>query len=656
MMKNRDRSDFSRGPVLAWVLALLVGWGKIAPVPVFAAFEDLGSGARAAGMGGVFAAVADDLHAYYYNPAGLARLERPQFGVSHSRLHLGLSDGSRLGASQIAFARPFAWGTPAVAFNEFSLTGLYGERSLYLSHGAVLWEGEGEALLGGLSLKHLTLSFDRPSEAANAMDLDKATGEADPVLSASPSRSALDFDAGILYNFGGRYSLGLAAEHLAEPDLAFSGSDQARLGRRYRLGLGYRVLWMNLASELRLGRGPGGGTDTEFGLAFERYFPTRRHGQWGLRGAFALGSRDRRELSAGAGYRINKVQFDYGFAMPFGTVSRTAGAHRLGLTFHFGAPTPEESRAKALAESLDRLKPLSPDYAYEFADLPAPMAGALDEAGYEAVRSSVAAGLYAEAYRALERQIAVRPSGVALVALAGRLEEVSRHFAELAEPREKWAGVLRQAIEDFLYGRDEQAALRASYALSLKGPDAALEAFLKRLEAVTGRKAVRAPAGSDLVRYLLEEVARLFKAGKLREAEGAARRALTLEPRHPRALAQLGSVLYLEHRPVQALAAWKAALKAETDLAERENLVFRMVQVEKRLAEDARRKEQALRDRPDPQALERLYQRGVETYLGGNWEKAARFFEKMLELDPENEKASRALERIARDAAGKALE
>lgn len=34
--KNRDRYNFFMGPVLAWTFALLLGWGKIVPVPIFA--------------------------------------------------------------------------------------------------------------------------------------------------------------------------------------------------------------------------------------------------------------------------------------------------------------------------------------------------------------------------------------------------------------------------------------------------------------------------------------------------------------------------------------------------------------------------------------------------------------------------------------------
>jgi hypothetical protein len=48
-----------------------------------ATFLRIGQGARAEGMGGAFTAVADDAHAVYWNPAGLAQITRRQLGLSH---------------------------------------------------------------------------------------------------------------------------------------------------------------------------------------------------------------------------------------------------------------------------------------------------------------------------------------------------------------------------------------------------------------------------------------------------------------------------------------------------------------------------------------------------------------------------------------------
>lgn len=66
-----------------------------------ASFLKLGAGARAGAMADAFTAVADDAFAAYYNPAGLARQERKQFGGAHSALFQGVSYQS------LVFAVPF---------------------------------------------------------------------------------------------------------------------------------------------------------------------------------------------------------------------------------------------------------------------------------------------------------------------------------------------------------------------------------------------------------------------------------------------------------------------------------------------------------------------------------------------------------------------
>jgi hypothetical protein len=51
-----------------------------------ASYLDIGVGARGLAMGGAYTALADDAHAVYWNPAGLARLEKREVAASHSEL------------------------------------------------------------------------------------------------------------------------------------------------------------------------------------------------------------------------------------------------------------------------------------------------------------------------------------------------------------------------------------------------------------------------------------------------------------------------------------------------------------------------------------------------------------------------------------------
>ena len=62
------------------------------PGTTSANFEKIGMGARAAGMGDAFAAVADDATAMYWNPAGLVLARGTEFSLTHTVWLQGISD------------------------------------------------------------------------------------------------------------------------------------------------------------------------------------------------------------------------------------------------------------------------------------------------------------------------------------------------------------------------------------------------------------------------------------------------------------------------------------------------------------------------------------------------------------------------------------
>lgn len=98
---------------ISLALALLLGAapGRAAET---AAFLDVGVGARGIGLGGAFTALADASSAVYWNPAGLARLDKREISVSHAELGLGTREDF------LAYAHPTARGTLAVAMTYLS--------------------------------------------------------------------------------------------------------------------------------------------------------------------------------------------------------------------------------------------------------------------------------------------------------------------------------------------------------------------------------------------------------------------------------------------------------------------------------------------------------------------------------------------------------
>ena len=73
------------------------GWGD---------FDDTGLGARAIGLGGAYTALADDIYALYYNPAGLAALSKAQCATEYGKLYMGLDDDSNISRSFLGYGHP----------------------------------------------------------------------------------------------------------------------------------------------------------------------------------------------------------------------------------------------------------------------------------------------------------------------------------------------------------------------------------------------------------------------------------------------------------------------------------------------------------------------------------------------------------------------
>ena len=281
-----------------------------------AQFLKLGSGARAGAMGDAFTAIADDGFAAYYNPAGLARLERSQLGGAHSALFSGVS------------------------YQTLSLVIPFGRAD---GRERVQTDSNRHAL--GLSIYYLGVG-----------DIERRTGDSTlPVGTFNSADSAYALSYAFAPN--DRLSLGVTGKYIHESIDAFSGSAMAAdLGVLYRLNphtgkpitvgasvrsLGKRIgyvssetdplpttvvvaaavaLTKGLTIDLDLGKARDSNAYGALGLE-------GRHGlSEGVTGAFRAGfNTSRRDngglsgLTAGAGLAFQKAAFDFAW-IPFGTL------------------------------------------------------------------------------------------------------------------------------------------------------------------------------------------------------------------------------------------------------------------------------------------------------------------------------------------------
>jgi hypothetical protein len=298
--------------------------------PVNAAFQDVNWGARPAGMGGAFTAIADDANAPLYNPAGLVQVQWNEVSAMYSQLFTGLSlysggDTVHLGQSYLSYvSKPIPHiGSLGLSWTSFSATHLYREDTLTLTYAKNVGDFIpvlGNSLAAGINFKYLRRGITLDSYTAN-----------DPVFKGGDTASAETVDAGLLYKpeegvLEG-WRLGLAGQNLTTPNVGFSAVDN--LPRTWRLGAAYQsrqVPW--LVPSLDVVR-RAGETDLQGGVESWLFQDTL-----GLRAGA-----NQQEGSAGISYyyAANKkfgLRLDYGVSIPY-YIAGTSGSQRLALTVYF---------------------------------------------------------------------------------------------------------------------------------------------------------------------------------------------------------------------------------------------------------------------------------------------------------------------------------
>lgn len=323
----------------------------------YAAFEDLGIGARATGMSNAFTAVADDAYAIYYNPAGLANLQSPEFASTYGKLLIGLDDKSNLGNSFVVYSHPlikrykngqtYQLGTISIAWQELRLDSLYRENVFYLSYARMIRE----RVRAGINIKRLRCGFGSNDYTENAIDQEgNARGTKDPVFNGGSSSSAFAVDLGFQYalKHNERIVLGLSLLNINQPNIALRGTDKVPFTKKF--GILYRHDIANFSMDLIRRKSLRSTTDTIINTAGEKWIDFKSFGIVGIRGGLGIGSRSYRSVSVGASYGINAIQFDYGFVLPLTGIEDTMGSHRVSLSFRFGEESSKDYIDKLLFE------------------------------------------------------------------------------------------------------------------------------------------------------------------------------------------------------------------------------------------------------------------------------------------------------------------
>lgn len=279
-----------------------------------AQFLKINPSARAAGMAGVFAGLADDAFAMYSNPAGLAKLEKTELAATYMRYFADINYGFIGYASQVKDIGVFGFGYTYLSVTDIDKRGLTDTKlgsfnardtSLAVSFGKKdVFPALIEHMSVGASLKVINSEIDTTIAYTAALDLAAAYSPVEKLNTCL-----------VLQNI----SPGIKFKEVTDP-----------LPLNLRLGVSYQVL-----ENLNIG--------TEFDEYFidnkyyaavgAEYWPIK---QLALRGGYRFGYHTESlgsiaGLGLGMGFRIWSIGLDYAF-VPYGDLGDT---HRLSFSAKF---------------------------------------------------------------------------------------------------------------------------------------------------------------------------------------------------------------------------------------------------------------------------------------------------------------------------------
>ena len=289
--------------------------------------SDTGLGARAAGMGNVFVAIANDSYAPYYNPAGCAIIKNVNIGTTYGTYYTGLTDGSSIYEADLSVVIPDDKSGFGFYWKETGLRDYYSEDTLA---GAYAMQVSKSLVLGG-ALKLRSVGFAKTYQ----------------VSLTSLSASALSADLGALYNLASGLNAGLTIGDILQPNLGINSSNVVPLS--IRAGLSWYPMSGTAKRDLLVALDAyTAGSDFSVAAGGE-YWAMPKVAC--LRGGYSTGNNSMSTVSGGLGVRMGRLvegmnfQLDYSFELAT-SLAELGPTHRISINVVLDNP-PKAAAAPA---------------------------------------------------------------------------------------------------------------------------------------------------------------------------------------------------------------------------------------------------------------------------------------------------------------------
>jgi len=266
-------------------------------------FDERYPSPRATAMSGSVVALANDVWAPYYNPAGLALVDNYAAGVSYQNPY-NLAYFNNYFLSAAAPLPNKNLGTIAVSFQNFGVNyegnDMSAEYTFGLSHGFLLMQDVHSFLSFGYNLKYYYWSL---GESITGIDLG--------------SGSAFGLDIGVQGSIYNRTYVGLYFLNINTPKMG--AINKHELPQRIVAGAGYTPI-DNVATTIALNKTIGKETQVEAGFEFKII------SMLAIRAGVSTAPN---RFSAGLGFNYNNIHFNYAIR----THPALSETHQFGLSY-----------------------------------------------------------------------------------------------------------------------------------------------------------------------------------------------------------------------------------------------------------------------------------------------------------------------------------
>lgn len=473
-------------------------------------------------MGGAFTAIADDSSAVYYNPAGLAQLQRKEFAMTQATLP------STAKMNFIGLAWPTKKGsTFALGITQFNAGGF---EKVKVDFDSVTGEPKNIASGGSFVDQQQSMSFAWAKSVTENFSFGLAPKQVSRTLDGVTD-SNLSMDVGLLTTMGPYYRMGFAVQNVFSKT---TGKTDDKLPVVVKIGNSFRFFKDRLTLALDANKPLTGGLDARFGGEYwvSRWFAFR----FGLKGI-----PDVRETDFGFGLKFKSFALDI-----------AQGVHDLGpssqisFTLRFG-----KSKEDSATQQVETLRRQGFD--------------AFDEGNFVAATQKFNLALDAQ------------PGNQQIQTLLARLMSVTT-FVPQAIGGEEFQVSVRKGAKSYVDGRDLRSAVNSlRHAFNQNPKDEKLLGFLNIVEKEAGvaeiTRKLDGPEQFTWVDQKIYDARQSIYDGKYDAAVRRSQDVLDLEPSNVTAMEIMGSAFYLMEQKDKALAVWKRVLEIDpTNQAVRDSI------------------------------------------------------------------------------------